>query len=318
MTVLSKPRHPLIDDALTLAGQWCAGHLIDGAPALGHAVKVALVLNRHLPDPAPELVAAVLLHDAPYFAPPTVDLDAVLTYRFGPATTRTVRQLEAEHAALDQRRDPDVTGVDRSTLWASAADKIVSLGSILRRAARAADPATYWHTRHAFVSRVPYFVAFHTAATPHLPAPMAAELRHLTARADHATTEIRRRLRLPGSASRVAGPDHGPPPRITRAHTTAVTETAVATGPTRRTMSYATIPGFPRSVSRPIVGDERVAWTEDCLRRYARGESIRAIAGDLGRSYGFVHKILTEGGAQLRTPGGPRVRRANRAGEHET
>jgi hypothetical protein len=64
MTVLSRPRHPIVADALVLAGEWCRGQIIDGAPALGHAVKVALMLDRHVPDPAPELVAAVLLHEA--------------------------------------------------------------------------------------------------------------------------------------------------------------------------------------------------------------------------------------------------------------
>jgi hypothetical protein len=35
MTVLSRPRHPIVADALALAGQWCRGQIIDGAPALG-------------------------------------------------------------------------------------------------------------------------------------------------------------------------------------------------------------------------------------------------------------------------------------------
>ena len=61
--------------------------------------------------------------------------------------------------------------------------------------------------------------------------------------------------------------------------------------------------------NRRIVGSERVTWTRDCLRRYSEGQSIRRIAADTGRSYGFVHRILTEGGATLRGRGGPRVRR---------
>ena len=58
-----------------------------------------------------------------------------------------------------------------------------------------------------------------------------------------------------------------------------------------------------------IVGPERARWTKDYLRRYSQGDSIRTIARDTGRSYGFVHRILTEGGAQLRARGGPRTRR---------
>src|SRR5690348_4959264 len=98
MAVLSVPRHPMVDDALALAQRWCAGHVIDGAPAFAHAVKVVRTLERHLPGPDPELVAAILLHDAPYFAPSDIDLDAELASRFGVVTARTVRALEAEHA----------------------------------------------------------------------------------------------------------------------------------------------------------------------------------------------------------------------------
>ena len=38
--------------------------------------------------------------------------------------------------------------------------------------------------------------------------------------------------------------------------------------------------------------------------RYAAGESIRALAAATGRSYGFVHRILTESGVSLRGRGG--------------
>jgi hypothetical protein len=197
MTVLSRPRHPIVADALVLAGEWCRGQIIDGAPALGHAVKEALVLGRYVPDPAPELVAAVLLHDSPEYAPKDVDLDALLTVRLGPAVTRIVRGLEREHIALDERPVPDVTTEDRWTLWASAADKIVSVRSILGRAARAADPAAYWRSRRAFVVRVPYFAAFHTAAAPHLPPGMAGNLARLVVRAEQATAPYRDTDRVP-------------------------------------------------------------------------------------------------------------------------
>jgi hypothetical protein len=38
--------------------------------------------------------------------------------------------------------------------------------------------------------------------------------------------------------------------------------------------------------------------------RYDSGESIRALAATTGRSYGFVHRILTENGVSLRGRGG--------------
>lgn len=172
MTVLSRPRHPLVDDALALARIWCDGHVIDGSPALGHAVKVARTLDRHLFRPHPELIAAALLHDAPFFAPPDLNLDLVLTTRFRPGVTHTVRALEREHEALDTQVTPSFSTTDRWTLYATTADKIVAINAIVRRASRAADPAEFWRPRTAFVSRMPYFRAFATpcrqfAATAH-------------------------------------------------------------------------------------------------------------------------------------------------------
>ena len=65
----------------------------------------------------------------------------------------------------------------------------------------------------------------------------------------------------------------------------------------------------PTTAGRRIVGQERISWTTDYLRRYGAGESIREIARDTGRSYGFVHRILSEGGAELRGRGGARRRK---------
>ena len=39
-------------------------------------------------------------------------------------------------------------------------------------------------------------------------------------------------------------------------------------------------------------------------KRYNDGESIRSLAASTGRSYGFVHRILTETGVRLRGRGG--------------
>ncbi len=42
----------------------------------------------------------------------------------------------------------------------------------------------------------------------------------------------------------------------------------------------------------------------DLKNRYDAGESIRALALATGRSYGFIHRILTEQGVALRGRGG--------------
>jgi hypothetical protein len=55
---------------------------------------------------------------------------------------------------------------------------------------------------------------------------------------------------------------------------------------------------------RRVTGPERTTLAKDLSRRYAAGESIRALAEATGRSYGFVHRVLTESGATLRGRGG--------------
>jgi hypothetical protein len=53
-----------------------------------------------------------------------------------------------------------------------------------------------------------------------------------------------------------------------------------------------------------VTGAERNKLATDLKKRYDSGESIRALAGATGRSYGFVHRILTETGVTLRGRGG--------------
>ncbi len=53
-----------------------------------------------------------------------------------------------------------------------------------------------------------------------------------------------------------------------------------------------------------ITGSQRTALGTQFAKRYAAGESIRKIAGDTGRSYGFVHGVLSESGVELRGRGG--------------
>lgn len=53
-----------------------------------------------------------------------------------------------------------------------------------------------------------------------------------------------------------------------------------------------------------ITGDQRSSLGTSFGERYAAGESIRSIAQDTGRSYGFVHGVLKESGASLRGRGG--------------
>ena len=53
-----------------------------------------------------------------------------------------------------------------------------------------------------------------------------------------------------------------------------------------------------------VTGNDRSKLATDLKRRYDSGESIRALAAETGRSYGFVHRLLTETGVTLRGRGG--------------
>jgi len=53
-----------------------------------------------------------------------------------------------------------------------------------------------------------------------------------------------------------------------------------------------------------ITGSERDRLAGDLRRKYDSGQSIRALAQSTGRSYGFIHRILSESGTSLRGRGG--------------
>ena len=51
-----------------------------------------------------------------------------------------------------------------------------------------------------------------------------------------------------------------------------------------------------------VTGADRTKLAADLKKRYNAGESIRSLAGSTGRSYGFVHRILTETGVVAARP----------------
>jgi predicted transcriptional regulator len=58
------------------------------------------------------------------------------------------------------------------------------------------------------------------------------------------------------------------------------------------------------SKGRRITGSDRDRLATDLRKKYDSGKSIRELAASTGRSYGFVHRILSESGATLRGRGG--------------
>ncbi len=55
---------------------------------------------------------------------------------------------------------------------------------------------------------------------------------------------------------------------------------------------------------RRITGAERDKLAGDLQKKYNAGASIRELAAETGRSYGFVHRVLSESGVALRGRGG--------------
>ncbi|GAC1610089.1 MAG: hypothetical protein NVS3B26_14970 [Mycobacteriales bacterium] len=59
-----------------------------------------------------------------------------------------------------------------------------------------------------------------------------------------------------------------------------------------------------------VTGGDRDKLAADLKKKYEAGQSIRLLAQASGRSYGFVHRILSESGATLRGRGGATRRKA--------
>jgi transposase len=60
---------------------------------------------------------------------------------------------------------------------------------------------------------------------------------------------------------------------------------------------------------KQITGTAREKIAREMKKQYEEGLSIRAIAEAHGRSYGFVHRVLSEADVNLRSRGGDRPRR---------
>lgn len=53
-----------------------------------------------------------------------------------------------------------------------------------------------------------------------------------------------------------------------------------------------------------ITGATRRKLADELKQKYEKGATIRVLAESTGRSYGFVHRVLSESGVQLRGRGG--------------
>ncbi len=58
------------------------------------------------------------------------------------------------------------------------------------------------------------------------------------------------------------------------------------------------------SKGKRVSGEQRHEVQQSFVERYQAGESIRSLAVDSGRSYGFVQALLKDAGVVFRTRGG--------------
>lgn len=58
-----------------------------------------------------------------------------------------------------------------------------------------------------------------------------------------------------------------------------------------------------------VSGAARDSLASELSTKYKNGASIRELAAETGRSYGFVHRLLVENGVTLRGRGGASSRR---------
>ena len=64
-----------------------------------------------------------------------------------------------------------------------------------------------------------------------------------------------------------------------------------------------------------IIGEERTRLSKRLVQQYKRGASIRTLAAETGRSYGFIQRILSESNVTLRPRGGNTRRSTHHASD---
>jgi hypothetical protein len=81
-----------------------------------------------------------------------------------------------------------------------------------------------------------------------------------------------------------------------------IAATGAAIGPTCSDGRRDTVADLKKGAR--ITGAARDKLAADLKKKYEKGASIRSLAESTGRSYGFVHRVLSESGVQLRGRGG--------------
>jgi Helix-turn-helix domain len=65
---------------------------------------------------------------------------------------------------------------------------------------------------------------------------------------------------------------------------------------------------------RRVIGTQRANLRQTLAVRYKQGASIRQLVNLTDRSYGFIHRLLSESDVAMRSRGGNHARRMKRGG----
>ncbi|MGF6889389.1 hypothetical protein ABIA39_008854 [Nocardia sp. GAS34] len=177
MPMLPMHHTPLVAAALRIARRWYIGHgnPLTGTTVLAHAVAVANTIGDHAPGVAPEWIVAALLHCVSEVAPSTdvTDLDDLLT-GCSPGESEYLMTMLNATAPM--------------TPLIAAAEKAVTLTSVLDQAAAVGREAEYWAEHPELPALIDECRRFHSRAAGMVPATLAELLGALVARAGGACT----------------------------------------------------------------------------------------------------------------------------------
>ncbi len=192
MTAFTKPRRPLIRDAMQIGAHWCQGRRIDGGVAFGHGCRVALCIDRFWPDAPEQWHATALVHDLPEFivdqegAPdrdrvrdeivPKLGED-VLSYVWGLWDDHQIYETCDRNPGIAVSHVDELAATNLPLLCIMAADQLVSFTNVKRRLRRVRQQggteAKFWGERTNLLERMTYFRLFHAAAIAHVPPAMS-------------------------------------------------------------------------------------------------------------------------------------------------
>lgn len=161
------PRDPVIDRALHLTHEWLHGRTLNEEPALNHALGMARMVKRHMPQASVMVQAAALLSCTRHWVPLGARRDRTVDAQVTPGVADILRQVEDEHRYMMCGLSPQLPGRDAAVV--SAADKILTWRRLVSRSRRCANAELFWDSRPTAWQLLPWQAAWAGLAVPLMP-----------------------------------------------------------------------------------------------------------------------------------------------------